>query len=129
MPDTINAWLAVVGGIGGALSALIVWGFASGRFIQKRTDEFDNLEKRHSALADRVATNDGSLADIKQSLHRLREEIHRDFGKMQLTYELLSQRVTHHKERHDEHRERIEDSLTEIDKHVDEIQRQLDHLR
>lgn len=115
MLDTVNAWLAVVGGIGGVLSALIVWGFASGRFIQKRTDEFDSLERRHSALADRVTKNDASIEEITRSLHALREETNRDFGKMQLMQELLQQRVDHHKEQATDRREQVDARLKRLE--------------
>lgn len=128
MPETVNEWLAVVGAMGSVLSALIVWGFASGRFIQKRTDEFDGLEKRHGALDERVSNIDVALDEVLRSIHMLREEANRDIGKVQLTYELLQQRVEHHKERVEERRQQLDERIRRLEEQIMAAQRLIEFI-
>lgn len=121
MPQTVNEWLPVIAAIGTALSAIIVWGFWSGKFVQKHTDEIDDVRQRQLLAIDRVTTNEKSIADIKDALFKLREETNRDMGRLSYKADLLEERVSVLKVHSDERYERIEAQIEKIEAQVDHL--------
>ena len=125
---SINDWLPVVAAIASVLSALIVWGFASGKFVQKHTDDADTLRRQQAAVSDQVAINARSIGDIKDALFKLRENINRDFGRLQHKADLLEERVSVQKDHGDERHERVSEGLDKLETMVSDLQRQIDFL-
>lgn len=126
MPQTVQDWITVIAGVWGGLSLFIVWGFASGKFLQKRDDEVDDLRRRVSGLAERVTTNERSISDLKDASSKLREEANASLGRLQHKYELLEERVSVQKSHSDERYERLAAALGKIEEHLSHMQRQLD---
>lgn len=129
MPSTLTDWLPVVAAITSALSALIVYGFATGKFVQKKSDAFDSLETQHSVLAGRVKDAERHISDNRDARYRLVEDINRDLGRLGHKFELLEQRIAITAQHGTERNERLDDRLDKIEGQLSEMQRHVDHAR
>ena len=126
--DWIGTFLAVAAGLWAVFTTLTLYGFRTGKFIQKGDDDINDLDKRHSQLDERVSNIDIALDEVLRSIHMLREEANRDIGKVQLTYELLQQRVEHHKERVEERRQQLDERIRRLEEQIMAAQRLIEFI-
>lgn len=129
MPTSVNEWLPVVAAIASVLSALIVWGFASGKFVQRQSDEVEDMRRRHGALAERVTVNEGRISDGDKARHAFIDKVNAELGRLRHRYELIQQRMTIDEKHSDERKERMEMRLARIEGQLNDLQRQIDLLR
>lgn len=122
MAETVNSWLPVVAAIGSALSALIVWGFVSGKFIQRQSDDVAEIRQR-------VENNERKITDGDKARHAYIDKVNADLGRIRHRYELIQQRITIDEKHGDERHERVDMRLTRIENQLGDLQRQIDQIR
>lgn len=129
MHDWLGTGLAVAAGAWAVITTLALYGFSTGKFIQKRDDDVDDLRRRLGALAERVTINERALADFERAMLKLREDTNTTTGRLQYKYELLEERVNVQKAHSDERYERTEVRLLALEGDTNQLQRQLDRRR
>lgn len=129
MPKTVNEWLTLIAAAWGALSVLIVWGFASGKFLQKRDDVVEDVRRRVAALAERVAANENRITEGDKARHSFIDRVNAELGRLRHKYELISQRMSIDEKHHDGRHAQIEIRLSRLEGQISDLQRQIDLLR
>lgn len=79
--DTLLAWLPVLSVASTALSAVLVWGFASGRWLQKQEDGKESLADRLSEVESDITSLQKAFGDFIQQRYATVERINTDLGR------------------------------------------------
>ncbi len=115
----------MVAAITSVLSALVVWGFASGKFVQKKTDDIDDIVARNRVITDRLTDAERSIHENREARFKLVEDINRDLGRLGHKFELLEQRIALTAHHGDERNERIDDRFNKIEAQLDDMLRRV----
>lgn len=98
-----------------ALSSLVLWGFASGRWVQKREDADSDLRK----LAKDLRTEDANIVAFK-------ERVNTDLGRLELRMGADKELMTLRFQRSDERHQTLEERVENLERFARDLQRQID---
>jgi hypothetical protein len=114
------------------LSALVVWGFSSGRWVQRREDDHGDIEALRAdaaAITASLTEYDKALRELEQSIVTFRERVNIDVGRLESRLVWGDEKETLRFQRVDEHITAIVVRQDRLEARMNELQRQLDRRR
>jgi chaperonin cofactor prefoldin len=122
--DWIPIALAVTTAVLGVLSALLLKGFAAGKYLQRHEDHRADVEQRFNEFRHEIAELRRCARDEDQARRLVVDRVNTDFGRLELRVAVLERQAdmaTDFDERQGESRDRRLDHLEAL---VRELQRQ-----
>ncbi len=122
--DWIPIALAVTTAVLGVLSALLLKGFAAGKYLQRHEDHRADVEQRFNEFRHEIAELRRCARDEDQARRLVVDRVNTDFGRLELRVAVLERQAimaTEFDERQGDSRDRRLDHLEAL---VRELQRQ-----
>lgn len=114
-----------VSAIAAFISTIVVWGFASGRWVQRREADAEQLDKVTKSIRDEDLAHRVFVDRVTTDMGRLESRILFNDEKELLRFQRVDEHMTALEQRCD----RLEDRANDLHRQVHELQRQLDQGR
>jgi hypothetical protein len=80
---SLQDWLAILAVASTAISSIVLWGFLTGRWIQKQEGESSHGQKRIAEIESDIHELDRALRDADLARHAFVERVNIDVGRLE----------------------------------------------